>query len=189
MKGRGLLLLDRDGTVIVEKHYLSRPDQVELLPGVAEGLRQLRELGYALGIVTNQSGVGRGYYSERNVQAVHDRMCALLEAETVHIDGIWHCPHAPMEACACRKPATGMLDAAIAELGYLSSECTVVGDKECDIELGRNAGARSVLVRTGYGRMTEAARHCVPDLVVDDIRELAQLETAALDARQLEVLR
>jgi histidinol-phosphate phosphatase family protein len=172
----GLLLLDRDGTMIVEKHYLSTPQEVELLDGVAEGLLAFQRRGYDLAIVTNQSGIGRGFYREKDFDAVNSRLIDLLEEAGVRISGIWHCPHTPGDNCACRKPATGMFESATRELGYQAHECIVVGDKVSDVELGRNAGARTVLVRTGYGCETEVRGNCTPDMIVDGIRELAQLE-------------
>ena len=171
----GLLILDRDGTLIREKHYLADPNHVELLPGVGMALRQLKKRGYSLAVVTNQSGVGRGYYDESTLDAIHDRMVELLGHEGVELDGIWHCPHAPDVGCRCRKPESGLLEDAVMQLGYAPAQCLVVGDKECDIELGRRAGARTVLVRTGYGRSTERRGRCQPDMVVDGLAELVDL--------------
>lgn len=175
----GLLVLDRDGTIIEEKHYLADPEQVELIPGVAEGLRELRDAGYDIAVVTNQSGVGRGYFDESALDAVNRRMLELLESAGVTVDAVFHCPHTPDDACSCRKPRTGMLEAASDRLGYAAHECTVVGDKACDIDLGHGLGARTVLVRTGYGSETESSGACSPDLVVDGIAELARLEAKA----------
>ncbi len=172
----GLLVLDRDGTVIEEKHYLSDPDAVELVPGAAEGLRALQQRGYGIAIVTNQSGIGRGYYDEAAMHAVNDRVVDLLSRAGVRVEGIWHCPHRPDDSCECRKPSPGMLESATRTLGYAASECVVVGDKACDIDLGRRAGAKTALVRTGYGKETEATNECEPDVVVDGIHELVDWE-------------
>jgi histidinol-phosphate phosphatase family protein len=174
----GLLLLDRDGTLIEERHYLADPAGVTLLPGVVDGLRELVERGYELAVVTNQSGIGRGRFGETELAAVHAELQRQLAAAGLAVRGIWHCPHAPADACTCRKPEPGLLTAALAQLGYAPSQCVVVGDKVCDIELGRRSGVRTVLVRTGYGIGTERDGLCAPDLVVDDLRALAGQELA-----------
>ncbi len=174
----GLLILDRDGTLIEEKHYLSDPDLVELLPGVIEGLRSFQSIGYELAVVTNQSGIGRGYFEESDLEDVNARMVELLEAAGVKISSFHHCPHHPDHGCECRKPAPGMIEAAAKACGYEAKDCLVVGDKDCDIDLGQRVGARTALVRTGYGRKTETDGQCRPDHVVDGISELAQMEAS-----------
>jgi D-glycero-D-manno-heptose 1,7-bisphosphate phosphatase len=171
---RRFVLLDRDGTLIRERHYLSRPDQVELLPDAAEGLRRLRELGLGLAVVTNQSAVGRKYMNARQLEEVHDRLRKLLQGEGIELDGLYVCPHTPEDGCACRKPARGLADQAAREHGFEPGECFVVGDKECDIDLGLNLGATTILVRTGYGAELEAKGVCRPDAIVDDLVAAAE---------------
>src|SRR6266545_3584771 len=109
LKRRRFVVLDRDGTVIRERNYLSRPEEVELLPGVVQGLQQLKDLGLGIIMITNQSGIGRGYFDEQSVGAVHKRLLALLEADGLGLDGIYVCPHTAEEGCACRKPCPGLL--------------------------------------------------------------------------------
>ena len=155
----GVVLCDRDGTLIEERHYLHDPDGVVLLPGVGEGLRRLQQAGFLLGVVTNQAGIGRGYYDEAAMHAVNDRMRARLAAYGVQLDGIWFCPHAPDAGCTCRKPAPGMVLAAARELGFLPSSAVVVGDKPCDVELAHAVGAKGVLVCTGYGQASAEETH------------------------------
>jgi histidinol-phosphate phosphatase family protein len=176
---RGLLVVDRDGTLIAERHYLADPSGVELLPGVIEGLRAFAAHGYELAIVTNQSGIGRGYFDAAALDAVHVELRRQLDAAGVPVAGIWHCPHHPAAGCACRKPAPELLDRAMHELGYRPHQCLVVGDKACDIELGARLGVRTALVRTGYGKGTEQDGLCAPDTIVDGIRELARQEVGA----------
>ena len=170
---KGLLVLDRDGTIIEDRNYLADPSGVKLLPGVVEGLQAFKAQGFELAIITNQSGIGRGYFSESELEAVNREVLRQLTAEGIEVDGLWHCPHRPEQACRCRKPEPELLERALQELGYGPEECLVVGDKACDIELGARLGAQTALVRTGYGRETERQRRCSPDLVVDGIQVLA----------------
>lgn len=174
---RPFVMLDRDGTLIAERHYLSDPDQVELLPGAVAGLQRLRQLGLGLIMVTNQSGVGRGYFSLARLDEVHERVRKLLGEHQVLLDGIYVCPHVPEDNCACRKPRPGLLVRAAAELGFDPAEGFVIGDKPCDIELGQAVKARTFLVRTGYGAKHEADASTQADHVVDNILDAANIIT------------
>jgi D-glycero-D-manno-heptose 1,7-bisphosphate phosphatase len=175
MKPRRFAVLDRDGTVIVERNYLSDPAKVELLPGVGAALRHLREQGLGLIIVTNQSGVGRKYFELAQLEQIHDRLIELLRAENVILDGIYSCPHLPDDGCECRKPRPGLLARAAAEHGFIPEDCFVIGDKPCDIDLGRSVGAFTVLVRTGYGSKFAEAGATRPDAVADDLADAARI--------------
>jgi len=166
-------MLDRDGTIIAERHYLSHPDQVELLPGSGSGLRTMRDLGCGLLVLTNQSGIGRGYFDVDMLAKVHGRMKELLAAQGVELDGIYYCPHTPEQGCDCRKPATGLALQAAAEHGFDPAMGFVVGDKRCDVDLGRNIGARSILVRTGYGNAEARLPDLKVDRVCDDLADAA----------------
>lgn len=170
---RRYVLLDRDGTIIVEKHYLATVEGIELLPGAVEGLRALGQAGYGLAVVTNQSGVARGKLTLETLGAIHDEIGRRLEREGVHLEAFYYCPHGPAEGCSCRKPKTGLVLRAAGELGFAPADAIVIGDKPADVELGRNCGARTVLVRTGYGRETEAAGSAA-DFVADDLAEAAR---------------
>ena len=167
--GRGAVILDRDGTIVRERHYLSHPDQIELIPGVAEGLRHLAQAGLPLIVVTNQSAVGRGYFDAARLDEIHDRLRQLLAGEGVSLRGIYVCPHTPEDDCECRKPRTALVAVAVASGKFEPAESWVIGDKPCDIDLGRGIGARTILVRTGYGAKHEAAGDVRPDYVVDDV--------------------
>lgn len=184
---RRYVMLDRDGTFIVERHYLRDPELVELIPGAAEGLRRLAGMGLGLIVITNQSALGRGYVDQAGLDKIHRCMCDLLDAEGVHLDGIYVCPHIPEDACPCRKPSPGLVERAAAELGFDPRAGFVVGDKECDVELGRSVGATTILVRTGYGAQTAAEGTVRPDHVVDDVREAAAVVQRLL-ATQKEAL-
>jgi D-glycero-D-manno-heptose 1,7-bisphosphate phosphatase len=175
MTRQRFVVLDRDGTIIVEHHYLSDPCQVELISGVANGLRELSRLGLGLVVITNQSGVGRGFFNKVHVGLVHERMCQLLEAEGLHLDGIYFCPHKPEDDCPCRKPRPGLVEKAERDLGFDPQTAFVIGDKPCDIELGRQIGATTFLVRTGYGAQVAQERIITPDYIVDDIQEAAEI--------------
>ena len=173
MRKRPFVVLDRDGTVIVERHYLSDPDQVELIPGAGPSLLAMSRLGLGLLIATNQSGIGRGYFDQLTLDQVHNRLRSLLEAEGVQLDAIYFCPHLPEDSCSCRKPETGMMEQAAGQIGLDSSASFVVGDNQADIELGHRMGATTLLVRTGYGASVEATVQS--DYVVDDIAGAASI--------------
>jgi len=153
---RRAVFLDRDGTLIRDEKYLRDPALVRLLPGVGEGLRRLQEAGYVLVVATNQSGVGRGMYTETEVHRCNDEMCRLLEPYGVKLDGIWYCPAAPVTSDPLaidhpdRKPAPGMLLQAAARLNLDLRRSWMVGDSPRDVLAGVNAGCeRNILVLTG----------------------------------------
>ena len=166
---RRFVLLDRDGTLIAERHYLADPAGVELLPGAAAGLRRLGDMDLGLAVVTNQSGIGRGYFDAACLERVHQSLQCLLEAEGVALDGIYFCPHVPGAGCRCRKPAPGLVEQAARELDFAPQSSFVLGDKVCDIELGNRLGATTFLVRTGYGAQVEAEGTAEPSFIVDDV--------------------
>lgn len=162
------VLIDRDGTLNVEKNYLSDPAELELIPGAGAALKRLRDAGFGIAVVTNQSGIARGYFDLDRLAQIHARLGELLAAEGALVDGIYLCPHGPDDDCACRKPLPGMIEQAAAEHGFDPARAVVIGDKEADVELGRGVGATTILVRTGYGRKTEA-KGSRADHVADDL--------------------
>jgi D-glycero-D-manno-heptose 1,7-bisphosphate phosphatase len=166
------VFLDRDGTLIEEAHYLCRPDQVRLYPGAAAALRCLCEHGFLLFIVSNQSGVGRGYFTLADVEAVNARLRSEFAAKGVSFAKIYIAPEAPEEPSRGRKPSPQFLFDARDEFGIELAQSFMVGDKLIDLECGWNAGMkRSLLVRTGYGKDTEQAAPSRLDaaVVVDDL--------------------
>jgi D-glycero-D-manno-heptose 1,7-bisphosphate phosphatase len=183
---RRFVLLDRDGTINFERHYLSDPRQLSLLPGAAAGLRSMRELGLGLVVVTNQSGIARGYFDSARLEKIHERLHELLGAAGVELDGIYSCPHGPDDNCPCRKPRPGMANAAAREFGFDPKQTFVIGDKDCDIQLGRSIGATTLLVRTGHGIETvsklsaASPAMCQPDHVVADLSAAAAVIRRAL---------
>lgn len=169
MAEQRFVILDRDGTLIVERRYLSAPEQVELIPGVAGALRKFRELGFGLVVVTNQSGIGRGFFGQEQLHRIHSKLHDLLDKEGVVLDGIYFCPHTPEDGCCCRKPRLGMVEMASKDHMFDPEQSLFVGDKVCDIELGKNAGGTTFLVRTGYGAETDLLHMTDPDYVVEDL--------------------
>jgi D-glycero-D-manno-heptose 1,7-bisphosphate phosphatase len=152
------VFLDRDGTIVVDKHYLSDPDGLELLPHALEGLRELCDLGARLVVVTNQSGVGRGYFPAEAIEPMNERLRELLAEGCVELDGIYVCPHAPDEGCPCRKPGSALFEQAAEELGLELGESFVLGDKDADVEAGRRIGATPILIGADALDLLSAAR-------------------------------
>ncbi len=147
------LLLDRDGTIIKEKHYLKDPDEVEFLPGAIEGLKKFYSIGINLFMVTNQSGMGRGYFTLKDFLAVQKRMLNELEHYNVFFKDVVYCPHAPEDNCPCRKPKTGMWDMLVSKYNLKPGDTAIIGDKIIDIMFGVNAKLKlNILVKTGYGK-------------------------------------
>ena len=163
LASRRAIFLDRDGTITVDTGYPSNPDEVELLPGAANALRTLRDRGWALVLVSNQSGVGRGLITTQQARAVHERLMVELSTWGVELDGAYYCPHVPDDACECRKPRPGLLLQAAAELRLDLSDSVMVGDRRSDVEAGREAGCTTVLLGSSDGD---------PDLRAADWEEL-----------------
>ena len=160
--GRSAVFLDRDGTLIEDVGYPRDPESVRLLDGAPEGLARLAEAGFPLVVVSNQSGIGRGIVRPAEARAVHDRFVSELERRGIVLAGAKYCPHAPHEGCDCRKPAPGMLLAAASELGLDLEGSFMIGDKQTDVEAGRRAGCRTVLLgRAGPG--SDTADHVAAD--------------------------
>jgi len=175
-----VVVLDRDGTIVVDKHYLDDPNELEFLPNAAAGLRLLHAAGYRLIVATNQSGVGRGRFSLARMHEVNARLEQMVAAAGARLDAVYSCPHAPQDSCSCRKPQVGMLRQAAAELGFDPSDAIVVGDKVSDIEFGSSVGAVTMLV-CDHDETPSMESHR-PDFVV---RDLVQVARIAADANLL----
>lgn len=155
----GAAFLDRDGVINEEVDYLHEVDKAVLIPGVAAAIREIRQHGWKVIVVTNQAGIAKGLYSEADLHAVNTRISELLAAENAAWDAIYFCPHHPNHTgdCDCRKPAPGMLLAAIRDFNIDPAKSFMVGDRLTDLQAGQAAGcAKSYLVRTGYGHQTIA---------------------------------
>lgn len=173
---RPAVFVDRDGTIVAERHYLADPDGVELVPGALEALMDLKRAGYVLVTVTNQSGIARGLYTEDDYHAVAWRLDEVLAEGGLTIDRTEHCPHHPdvTGPCACRKPATGMYLRAAGDLGIDLAGSYYIGDKVTDVIPAIELKGQGILVRTGYGREHEAS---LPPgtWIADDLRAAADL--------------
>jgi D-glycero-D-manno-heptose 1,7-bisphosphate phosphatase len=175
--GEKAIFLDRDGTIIEERNYLKDPAQVVLLSGVATGLKRLQDAGYLLILVTNQSGVGRGYFTMEDVAKVQARLEDLLAQAGVRLTKSYVAPEAPDQPSRGRKPAPQFLFDARDEFGLNLAQCYLIGDKLIDLECGWNAGVRQgILVRTGYGAELErTAPHKISAaIVLDDLPAAAE---------------
>ena len=137
------VFLDRDGTIARDVPYCSRPEDFELLPDVAEGIKLLNEHGFKVVVVTNQSGIARGYFTEKMLAEIHDKMITQLAEHGAHVDAIYYCPHHPDDNCECRKPKPKMVFQAALDLDIELGQSYVIGDSEMDVELARQAGCNA----------------------------------------------
>lgn len=152
---RRVALLDRDGTIIVDKVYLSDPNGIEFVPGAIEGMRLLRDSGFGLVLITNQSGIARGFFDFARLDLIHERLEALLAAEGLRFDAIYVCPHGPDDACDCRKPAPGMVRSAMRDLKFRPDEAVLIGDSDADMGAAAAAGVAGLRV-AGAGKSSVA---------------------------------
>jgi len=182
---RPAVFLDRDGTLTDEVGYVNHPSRLRLLPRSAEAIRRLNAAGVPAVVVTNQAGIARGYFSQDVLDAVNATLVAQLAEAGARLDGVYVCPHHPTEGappyrarCECRKPKPGLLRRAAAELGLDLARSTMIGDKPSDLVPGREVGAATVLVLTGYGRGEweyHRDRFAVkPDHVADDLLDAVE---------------
>ena len=163
------VFLDRDGVLMRDSNYVGHVDRVEIIVGAPQALRRLQDAGFRLFVVTNQSGVGRGYFTRESVEEIHTLLNQHFNAVGAHIERYYVCPHHPEDNCDCRKPKPKFLLEAAREYGLDLSRCFMVGDRPSDIQCGRNAGATTILVTTGAGHETLDKHEAEPDKVVRDI--------------------
>jgi len=174
-RGRVAVFLDRDGTLNEEANYVRTPEDLHLIAGAGEAVQKLNDRGLLVCVISNQSGVARGYLDENDLVPIHAKLERDLARNGATIDRIYYCPHHPTEGappynivCECRKPRIGMLERAVAEFGIDLGESFVVGDSMVDMQAGNTAGATTVLVLTGYG--TTAREQCARnDVHVDHV--------------------
>lgn len=168
-KGTIAVFFDRDGTINEESGYLSNPDDLALIKGAAEAVKRLNSIGIKVIVISNQSGVGRGFFSEEDLARVNKRLTDLLLSHGARIDAIYYCPHHPEDNCECRKPKPGLLKKAALEHSIDLTRSYVVGDKKTDVELARNAGSKGILVKTGFGSSQLKTMASAPLFVAEDI--------------------
>jgi D-glycero-D-manno-heptose 1,7-bisphosphate phosphatase len=145
-RGKAAVFVDRDGTICFDKHYLADPKELELIPTVTQGIRRLNEAGIPVIVITNQSGIARGFFDEKALARIHAKLGEMLASEHARIDDIFYCPHMPDAGCRCRKPRTGMIEDAAKRHGIDLGQSFVIGDRMMDIEMAHMVKAMGILV-------------------------------------------
>ena len=169
-----VIILDRDGVINFDsKAYIKTPEEWRPIPGSIKAIAALSQLCHTVVVATNQSGVGRGYYSEETLHQIHEKMLQLVAAENGNIARIYYCPHHPDDGCDCRKPKPGMLLQIQKDYGVSGNDCCLIGDSLRDLEAGKAADCHLILVRTGNGLKTEGL--LTPDLSVQVVEDLTQV--------------
>jgi D-glycero-D-manno-heptose 1,7-bisphosphate phosphatase len=164
------IFLDRDGTLIEEVNYLSRVEELRLFPSTPAAVRSLKDHGFLVLVVTNQSGIGRGIFNVEAMHSIHEQIQVELDGA---VDRFYFCPHLPCDGCICRKPKLGMIRAAQAEFEIDIERSWIVGDKKIDVETGQLAGLKTALVLTGYGSLHKDSLKQAPTLISDDLGSAA----------------
>jgi len=166
------VFLDRDGTIARDVHYCRRAEDFELLHSVPQAIRLLNENGFKVVVITNQSGIARGYFSEETLRQIHEKMKNELAQHGAHVDAVYFCPHHPDEGCECRKPKTALFLKATKELNIDLSHSFVVGDMQIDIDAGKALGCKTVLITAGSSGETRIISS--PDHTCDELLEAAR---------------
>jgi len=183
IQGERAIFLDRDGTIAKDVPYCRRVEDFEILPAVPQGIRLLNEQGFKVVVITNQSGISRGYFTEEMLSQIHHKMKEELAKYDAWVDAIYVCPHHPEERCECRKPKPALLLQAAKELGIALQSSYMVGDDEKDIKAGRAAGCKAVLVTTGpNGNREEKGK--LADYIAGDLYEAAEWIIEDMKSRQ-----
>ncbi len=181
--GKKAAFLDRDGTIVVDMHYSADPGKLEFLPGAVEAIKRFNQAGYLVVMVTNQSGVARGLFTEEELRDIHDVMLAQLEGQGARVDAVYYCPHYPEGKviryafdCQCRKPRPGLLLQAARDWDIMLASSVLIGDRLRDVEAGRRAGCRTVLLKDSSGTDDQDDDIDVEaDFVADDLLKAAQI--------------
>jgi len=180
MKKHKAVFLDRDGTIITHIPYLNSPQQLQLLPNAAEGIRLFKKRGFWVIVVTNQSGIARGYFDETCLNQIHDKLISMLKKKGAALDGLYYCPHyidgiveKYKVACECRKPGTKMLSDAAQKYNIDLARSVMIGDSLVDIRVGKQAGCKSILI--GHASENKEDDRQGADFAVRDLLEAANL--------------
>lgn len=168
------VFLDRDGVIIVEKNFLVDLDEIEFIPRSLDALRNLDPRFFKV-IVSNQSGVARGFFTAEDVNRFQEALGVMLESQGIALNGWYFCPHGPQDVCECRKPKPGLVLRAAMELPINLGKSWMVGDKSSDIAAGAAAGLKTILVNTGYAGKEPGYSNFAPDFVVDDLYEAVNI--------------
>lgn len=174
------VFLDRDGTLIEEVNYLSRVEDLRLFPFTTEAVKLLKDNGFLIIVLTNQSGIGRGIYSEADMHAIHAAIQTELSGA---IDAFYFCPHLPCDGCRCRKPGLGMIESAMRDFEIELERSWIVGDKKLDVETGKAALLSTILVSTGYGASHKALLEELPNAFSTDLGEAVRHIISSIPAK------
>ncbi len=177
MKNKAVFI-DRDGTINVDVHYLDDPNKFEMYPGVGEGVKKLKDSGFKIIVVTNQSGIARGYFTELQLPKIHEKMEKEFQRSNVILDGIYYCPHHPEDNCNCRKPNTGLFERVINEQDIDVKKSYMLGDKILDVGAGKNIGVRTVLIPEPHLREESLSKknewEYHPDYIADNFTDAVE---------------
>jgi D-glycero-D-manno-heptose 1,7-bisphosphate phosphatase len=181
------VFLDRDGTIIEDVGYLSSPEQIKFIPGSIDAIKSLNQSGYKVIVISNQSGVARGHFSEDMLQTVDKVVHRGLLHGGAHVDAHYYCPHHPQhgvypykQECDCRKPNTGLVKQAAKKFDIDLKSSFMIGDKATDIELGKRSGVKTAMVRTGYG-VKELEKAKDPDKIAENLAEAVKWVLSTLE--------
>lgn len=173
-KSRPAVFLDRDGTINEDRGYIDSPESLIIIDGAASAVKRLNAKGFKVIVITNQSGVGRGYFTEDAADAVNKRLEEILKKDGAHLDGIYYCPHHPDDNCECRKPKTGLIERAKMDFPIDLKKSYVIGDKVSDIEIARGIGGKGVLVLTGMGKDEQKKLNHKPHYIAHDLKDAVE---------------
>lgn len=169
-----VVFLDRDGTLCEEVNYLSRPEDLRLFPFSAEAVKLLNENGFIVILITNQSGIARGFFDEKVLHEIHAKLKKELAESNAKLDAIYFCPHNFTDGCDCRKPKTGMIKRAKQDFALDLENSWIIGDKAIDVETGFNAQIKTALVLTGYGQTEVEKLEKKPDLIAENLLQIVK---------------
>lgn len=173
-KSRPAVFLDRDGTINEDTGYIDSPESLIIIDGAASAVKRLNAKGFKVIVITNQSGVGRGYFTEDAADAVNKRLEEILKKDGAHLDGIYYCPHHPDDNCECRKPKTGLIERAKRDFPIDLKKSYVIGDKVSDIEIARGIGGKGILVLTGMGKDEQKRLIHKPHYIAHDLKDAVE---------------
>jgi len=168
------VFLDRDGTMTKDAHYCSRPEDLLLLPNVGEGVSLLNENGFKVAVITNQSGIARGYFNDQILEEIHNKMRRDLARYNASVDAIYYCPHHPDEGCECRKPKPKLAYEAISDLCIDVKQSYFVGDRMMDVQVAKSIGCKSVIIANDLGMGELEKGDISPDYIATDLKSAAK---------------